>query len=965
MSKKSDSFQPKITRNDRFAQMSHQEKVIEQKKREIQAKLEAKEKAAKLETNKLKNDSNKSTKSSAGQKEVKNIFSNDGSFLDQFKHLKDAKKFDSKLKSFNKSKDLDKMKTGVNLTNGHLVGVLHLQKATKRHSRFSLEKVPSFEPKIHISTSFRASLTQNFEPQTVSVTPQNVTGQPLLKDIIPTPAISYANVPQPIATVTVSETVITAPPVLLNVPPPQVVQRQISNTLVLTPVTPSQPNILISAPSQNPVLTTVTLQPPLVANNVAVPVASVAPALPVPPPCLPTVELASIPPPNPIQIQNIPQPEPINTLNIPHPAPIQVQNIPTPNSIQLNEIPNPKPLDLMAIPTPNEDQNMSDPDFIKNIPPPNKSIPPPQISENQTLNTMPCLSSNILQQSQPTTQNINTNIAISSMQSILVHNIPPPSQLQTIQSSVPNQILHTQPNFSSITVALPVGVVVSTAPTPTNAIPSLMAQPILPPPGMGVNVNMNCPPPVLPMNTTGSCIQSPTTVFVSQPPPMVPQMPPLNVPPPSNLQILNVSSGLKDINIERTPPWQSSLSLYGASLVTCCEVFPPGSPDYEAMASLGRMVAECGQGFEDVVRQRKKPRSQSVIYNDDGHVFVNKIGGWFLFHKESNVYRQYQSLVEQFKKEIEEKKFGMKEIKIKPEEMYEPEMALEDNEMSLNSELKQEVQDDLKYEEPEKKRKRRSRWGDKDANVTPPVVMYNASIPNPPVPIVPQTCPIMLSKVTRTDPGLIQYAINTYGSVNLTEEEWEKAEDHYKINLLYQDMVKKREELERLQAQGKNKYDYDSDEETEGGTWEHRLREKEMTATQLWAQELNRQAEGKHHIGDFLPPEELKRFMEKSTAVKEGRQPNFSDYKEFKIKEDNIGFKMLQKLGWSEGEGLGSGGTGIVEPINKAAPREHTQGLGLNQTEEDEDEYESYRKRMMLAYRFRPNPLNNPRRPYY
>lgn len=25
--------------------------------------------------------------------------------------------------------------------------------------------------------------------------------------------------------------------------------------------------------------------------------------------------------------------------------------------------------------------------------------------------------------------------------------------------------------------------------------------------------------------------------------------------------------------------------------------------------------------------------------------------------------------------------------------------------------------------------------------------------------------------------------------------------------------------------------------------------------------------------------------------------------------------------------------------------------------EEDEDEYESYRKRMMLAYRFRPNPL--------
>lgn len=37
----------------------------------------------------------------------------------------------------------------------------------------------------------------------------------------------------------------------------------------------------------------------------------------------------------------------------------------------------------------------------------------------------------------------------------------------------------------------------------------------------------------------------------------------------------------------------------------CCEVFPPGTPDYEAMASLGRMVAQCGPGIEDVVRQRK------------------------------------------------------------------------------------------------------------------------------------------------------------------------------------------------------------------------------------------------------------------------------------------------------------------------------------------------------------------------
>lgn len=61
MSKKSsvESFQVKITRNDRFAQMSHQEKVIEQKKKEIQAKLEQKAKGAQAA-----NDSNKSTTTS-------------------------------------------------------------------------------------------------------------------------------------------------------------------------------------------------------------------------------------------------------------------------------------------------------------------------------------------------------------------------------------------------------------------------------------------------------------------------------------------------------------------------------------------------------------------------------------------------------------------------------------------------------------------------------------------------------------------------------------------------------------------------------------------------------------------------------------------------------------------------------------------------------------------------------------
>lgn len=165
------------------------------------------------------------------------------------------------------------------------------------------------------------------------------------------------------------------------------------------------------------------------------------------------------------------------------------------------------------------------------------------------------------------------------------------------------------------------------------------------------------------------------------------------------------------------------------------------------------------------------------------------------------------------------------------------------------------------------------------------------------------------------------------------------------INLLYQNLLKKREEVKRLESQGRHKYEYDSDEEVEGGTWEHKLRIAEMEATQLWADELTAQAEGKHHIGDFLPSDELKKFMENYSAIKQGKEPDLSDYKEYKLKEDNIGetkgyyelnifyalflmklknvkcvstgFQMLQKLGWSEGQGLGSEGSGRTEPVNK------------------------------------------------
>lgn len=328
-----------------------------------------------------------------------------------------------------------------------------------------------------------------------------------------------------------------------------------------------------------------------------------------------------------------------------------------------------------------------------------------------------------------------------------------------------------------------------------------------------------------------------------------------------------------------------------------------------------------------------------------------------------------------------------KQPEIKPEDKYEPEFSLEDDDSNDNSKsIKEEINDSYNIytnqsnikreytssqsdedEKRERRRRKKSRWGE-TSDVKPgtfptlPNIMPGASLSK-----IDEEG-LKLTNVNRNNHALMQYAMTNYGTTNLSVEDWKKCENNFKLNLLYQDMLKKRQEVERLAAAGKHKYEYDSDEDTADGTWEHRLRAKEMNATERWATELTKQAEGKHHIGDFLPPEELKKFMEKYSAVKSGKEPDLSDYKEYKLKEDNVGFKMLQKLGWSEGEGLGAEGTGIVEPINKAKQPVANLGLGAMSADgvcPDDDEFDAYRKRMMLAYRFRPNPLNNPRRPYY
>jgi len=216
-------------------------------------------------------------------------------------------------------------------------------------------------------------------------------------------------------------------------------------------------------------------------------------------------------------------------------------------------------------------------------------------------------------------------------------------------------------------------------------------------------------------------------------------------------------------------------------------------------------------------------------------------------------------------------------------------------------------------------------------------------------------------------------SIPTPSVVSEEEKKRQKAIDEQRMmNELYRKVI----EQQAFFAQERNvkkkkddvKYEYDSDEDTEGGTWEHKKRKAEMEKTQEWAGGLTDRARGKHHLSDFLPPEELEKFMENVKAVQEGRQADISDYAKFRIQADNVGFQLLQKAGWEEGSGLGKKGDGIVQPVNKGKTSFEQGGLGTEKpmdVKKDDDDFELYRKRMMLAYKFRPNPMNNPRRPYY
>lgn len=76
------------------------------------------------------------------------------------------------------------------------------------------------------------------------------------------------------------------------------------------------------------------------------------------------------------------------------------------------------------------------------------------------------------------------------------------------------------------------------------------------------------------------------------------------------------------------------------------------------------------------------------------------------------------------------------------------------------------------------------------------------------------------------------------------------------------------------------------------------------------------------------------------------------------IGADNVGHKLLQKMGWKEGKGIGAKGDGRTVPVAPgaaaAAAGGNNLGLGAEAhgaVKEDDDPFEQYRKRMMLGYK--------------
>ena len=118
-------------------------------------------------------------------------------------------------------------------------------------------------------------------------------------------------------------------------------------------------------------------------------------------------------------------------------------------------------------------------------------------------------------------------------------------------------------------------------------------------------------------------------------------------------------------------------------------------------------------------------------------------------------------------------------------------------------------------------------------------------------------------------------------------------------------------------------------------------------------------------VASYLPEEEMRKFTQQVMEAK-----GLAAKEEEKLVLDssnNKGARLMEKMGWG-GAGLGAQGQGRVAPVEA---KQRAQGLGIGaggdtvEVKSTDDAFDIYKKRMMLAYRHRPNPLNNPRKKYW
>ena len=191
----------------------------------------------------------------------------------------------------------------------------------------------------------------------------------------------------------------------------------------------------------------------------------------------------------------------------------------------------------------------------------------------------------------------------------------------------------------------------------------------------------------------------------------------------------------------------------------------PGLSLPAVVEELAQIVAVSGDELEDIARERNK----------------NTLELGFLHDKYSALYRNYRSRVIELKK-------------------------------GVDSQIQSQPEDISKSESAEPKRKRKSRWGNKDQSVPAPVmaspsiggvggpgVALPTALGSSVSPMVTGSTQSGLTPARAANSSLLAYAQRVFGSVNLDEAQWKQCEDQLKVRLCLQNMIIQSNSLHRWQ----------------------------------------------------------------------------------------------------------------------------------------------------------------------